>query len=143
MTRILSDNCYIFAVIENDIQHSYQWNESTTKRLTLCSQILFISTALLLPCAHHRVSSRSYITISSGLVCMASILKAITSSKPYALILAYAAQILNGISGPFVLSTIALISSEWFPINQRIFATSVAISAYYLGIFVTYIECYS
>ena len=128
-----SDN-YSFAVIQHDTQHSYKWSKSTIQLLTLWSPICFIPTALLLSYCPKNFSSRSYITVASALVCFASIFKAITRSKPYALIFAHTAQILNGIAGPFVLSTPSLISSEWFPINQRIFATSIAISANYLGI---------
>lgn len=122
-------------MIQDKTQDAYQWNKSTIQLLTLWSPIWFIPTAISLPYWPHSWSSRSYVTLASALICIASILKAITRYKPYALILAHAAQIINSIAGPFVLSTITLISSEWFPINQRLFATSVAISAHYLGIF--------
>lgn len=122
---IFLDNYYAFAETQSETQ----------RLLTLWDPIWFIPTAISLPYLPHSWSSRLYITLSSAVICIASMLKTITTCKPYALILAHAVQIINGIAGPFVLSTTALISSEWFPINQRLFAISIAVSAHYLGTF--------
>lgn len=62
-----------------------------------------------------------------------SIFRSITIFDPYSTFFAHIGQILNGVSGPFVISTVTAISSEWFPFHQRTLATSIAIGSSYAG----------
>ena len=134
LTLSFVGNWAYFTVISEEVQIVYGLDKSTVQLQTLWSQICFVPAAFTLSCFPKHFSSRRYITIASTLICIGSILKAITTMSPYSLIFAHVAQISNGIAAPFVFCTPSLISSDWFPINQRSFATSLAISANYLGI---------
>eukprot|EP00494_Astrolonche_serrata_P013676 UN13800 len=45
----------------------------------------------------------------------------------------YASMILNGVSSPVMLFTSPVLSSIWFPLSQRVTATSIALASGYIG----------
>lgn len=117
-----------------DATHNlYGWDKATVDLLTSYAQICFIIIAPLLPIITTKVSCRKLITLSSITMAAGSIIRSITIYNPYSTFFAHVGQILNGIAGPFVVSTPTAISSEWFPSHQRTLATSIAVGASYSG----------
>ena len=49
-----------------------------------------------------------------------------TLLMPYAIYFAHTGQIINALCGPAVMSTVSLLSSLWFPQNERVSATMIA-----------------
>ena len=84
-----------------------------------------------------RIGLRASITAACMLTASGSVLRCVAIvpalGDTAALVCAHAGQILNAMAGPFVLTTPALLSLEWFAPKTRNFATTVSVMANYAG----------
>lgn len=66
-------------------------------------------------------------------------IRCFTVKGPYATPLIHIGQILNGLAGPVAMAAAPVLSSTWFPPNQRTTATSIMTASNYFGVAVSFI----
>jgi len=82
-------------------------------------------------------------TIAAGLLCfVGSGLRCFTTHNPEATILIHIGQFCNGLAGPVAMSAGPVLSSTWFPMNQRTTATAILVASNYLGFALSFVGPY-
>eukprot|EP00730_Choanoeca_flexa_P001901 TRINITY_DN10831_c0_g1_i9.p1 TRINITY_DN10831_c0_g1~~TRINITY_DN10831_c0_g1_i9.p1 ORF type:complete len:373 (+),score=42.13 TRINITY_DN10831_c0_g1_i9:61-1179(+) len=75
----------------------------------------------------------------ASLCFLAAGVRSITVHNPTATYLIHLGQILNGIAGPVGMSIGPILSSTWFPVNQRVTATALCAVFNYVGVSCSFI----
>ena len=133
-----------FTVLAVKVKSEYGWSNATVNLLTLWGPLCYLPCAVFTPSLLQRCGMRRAITLSAFLVALGSLLRCLIRRRdsPLCLALAHLGQIANAMGGPLLLSTPALLSAQWFPLTERITATTLAVASNYSGTLVCYATLY-
>lgn len=124
-----------FGPIESGAQFAYNWSNSTIPMFANWGTIMFcISVVPLSKLVEYDL--RTTVILVSGLVALGTVLRCcrlITQNPTVFLVSCHMCSILNGISGVTIMAAPPLISSQWFPTNERTTATSINLACNMLG----------
>ena len=117
----------------------YGWDSSVIALLTNLGPIAFVPGFILFPIIINLYGLRYGILLGMFLTCLGAVIRVFTTSYPAGTIIMYIAHFLNGLAGPASMGASTTISANWFPCNERTFATGIAGAANYLGVAVSFI----
>ncbi len=103
----------------------YGWTEADIALMTNYGPIDFVLSAFIFSWILDVKGLRMASLITSGFVTMGAGLRCVTSSPPMATWLVHLGQFLNGFGGIVAMGGSALMSSVWFPVEQRSTATAL------------------
>lgn len=126
--------------IAPSIQPSYGWSDAEIALLAnwgpICYLIAVLPSSWLMDCKGVKLSMQVAmltITLGSGLRLIPT-----GTTEGFRLVV-HAGQILNGLAGPIAMSIPPVVSSTFFPTEQRTLATSIMSVANYVGVALTFI----
>ncbi len=125
--------------ISTSVSYAFGWSDHDIAILTNWGPIMYVLTAPLFTWILDTKGIRVTCVITSGLVTMGTALRCITHQPPLVTWLVNAGQIVNALAGPVCFGTATVISSTWFPVEQRTSATAIASILNGLGVAMTYI----
>ncbi len=125
--------------ISTSVSYAFGWNDHSIAILTNWGPIMYVLTAPLFTWILDTKGIRVTCIITSGLVTMGTALRCITHQPPLITWFVNAGQIVNALAGPVCSGAAAVISSTWFPVEQRTSATAITSIVNGLGIGMTYI----
>ena len=111
---------------------AFGWQNGDIAFLSNWGPITFIISAFFFSWMMDVKGLRLACVISGGLVCVGAGLRCITSEPPAATWLIHTGQMLNGFAGPVAMAAPPLLSSKWFPAEQR--TTSTAFTSLVAGL---------
>ncbi|XP_064643405.1 uncharacterized protein LOC135497578 [Lineus longissimus] len=82
---------------------------------------------------------RTTILIGTGVLAVGASIRCITMEQPYATWLMNIGAFLEGVYGAAAMAGPCVVSSTWFPVNERTTATAISATANYLGIAAAFI----
>jgi len=116
-----------FGPIESGVQFAYNWSNSTAPMMANWGTIMFcLSVVPLSKLVEYDI--RTTVLLVSGFVALGTVLRCcrlLIKNPTVFLISCHLCAILNGISGVTIMAAPPLISSQWFPNNERTTATSI------------------
>eukprot|EP00048_Salpingoeca_helianthica_P004438 m.76856 g.76856 ORF g.76856 m.76856 type:complete len:473 (+) comp13196_c0_seq1:1319-2737(+) len=136
-----------YSPIADQAEKYYGISEATTELLLNWGAIIYVATVpAVMFISNLKNGMRISVLLAAFMISFATFLRCIPSFAPgyffeggwsdtdgrssvatFALSLVHIAQIINAAAGPLVCATVTLVSSTWFPINERTTATAVAV----------------
>ena len=122
--------------IASSVQSAYGWSDGTVAMMANWGNFMFVLTAVPLSWMVERKGVRPTVLLVSGLIMVGSVLRCcryIISDPQVFLAASHICAIFDGIAGVTIMAAPPLISSLWFPINERTTATSINQAGNMLG----------
>jgi len=114
--------------IASSVQVAYDWSDGTVAMMANWGTIMFVLTAVPLSWMIESKGLRPTCLLVSGLIMVGAVIRCCRTLLPSPTVFLAACHIcsiLNGIAGVTVMASPPVISSLWFPQNERTTATSI------------------
>lgn len=108
-------------------EYAFGWSDADIALYANWGPIAFIVTALVMSWIVDVKGLRWACVLAAFLVAASGGIRCITDKPPYVKWTANIAQILNGIAGPVCFGVAPVLSSIWFPTDQRTTATALSV----------------
>ena len=112
----------------------YKWGDYTPALLSAWGPIGFFPGSLIFPFVIRRFGLRTAVILSMLILALGTILKCFSTGSSIGIYLVHIGQFMNGFIMAMVQGATTTLSSNWFPYNERTFATGVSGLAPYLGL---------
>ncbi|KAJ7390831.1 Solute carrier 49 member 4 [Desmophyllum pertusum] len=117
----------------------FGWTNTEIAFLASMDPITYLCSMLFFSWMMDEKGLRLSIIISCAFMLIGTGLRCVTSHPPYAIWTMGAGQLLNGLAGPVTQAAPTLLSSTWFPSEQRTTSTAVAALCGSLGVAVSFV----
>ncbi|CAL1547874.1 unnamed protein product [Lymnaea stagnalis] len=125
--------------ISTTSEEVYDWQDSTIAWMSNWGPIAYILSGFFFFWLLQVKGLRWSVLSSSFLLAVGTVLRILTSEPQTATVLIHMGQFLCGMAGPIAMGSPALLSSVWFPPQERVTATSIGSSSGILGVAVSFI----
>ena len=114
-----------FGPIVTSVHYAYGWTEVSFAWMPNWGTLTFVIFIIPFSYLLERFGLRFMIVLITILIQIGAVFRIISNDDYYFLVFAHTGSILNGIAGATVMSAPPVLSSIWFPPEQRILATSI------------------
>ncbi|XP_078580378.1 solute carrier family 49 member 4 homolog [Branchiostoma floridae x Branchiostoma japonicum] len=128
-----------WAPISDSAKLVFGWTDGDISLLSNWGSITFVSLALVGPWVIQTLGLRLTMIGTAVLVLAGSGLRCITTRTPAATWLIHTGQFLDGLAGIITMAAPPVVSSVWFPPEQRTLATGINVFISYMGYAVAFV----
>lgn len=133
VTFMQSEQVNSWTVIDESAEVAFGWTKQQISLMQIWIYSTFIASLFPFLWLMDKIGLRVPVLICAGLSMTGALLRCISDEPPYVTWFANAAHIAIGLAGPVAFTVSPVLSSLWFPPNQRATATAIAMISGFAG----------